>query len=133
MQLLKFGFAEDSLCSFCRREVETYEYVFLDCNNVKDVWRGVITHFYLIEIKNIEWKDMFVGFSGNSIRIKFINSLIIMLKYMIYKSRLKGTLPSPNVLKKTLFKYMDEERKLASKRGKLGAHLLKWEYFKGEV
>ena len=101
----------------------------MDCVNVRDVWKGVIEHFDLMEIRNIEWKDIFVGLSGNSIRIKFINSLIIMLKYIIYKARLKGTLPSPNMIRTALLKYMDEEKKLASKRGKLGVHLLKWEYF----
>ena len=28
VQLLRFGFVGDNLCSFCQREVETYEHVF---------------------------------------------------------------------------------------------------------
>ena len=82
-----------------------------------------------MEIRNMDWKDIFVGLSGTSIRIKFINSLIIMLKHIIYKSRNKGTLPPVNIIHKKMLEYIDEEKKLATRRGKLGAHLLKWEYF----
>ena len=102
----------------------------MECDKVKEIWKEVITNYDLMEIRNIEWKDIFVGLSGNSIRIKFINSLIIMLKYIIYKSRLDGTLPPLNMIRKTLLQYMEEENKLASKRGRLSTHLLKWEYFK---
>ena len=69
-----------------------------------------------------------MGLSGNSVRVKFVNSVIIMLKYIIYKSRTTGTLPLFNKIQKTLLEYMDEEKKLATTRGKLGVHLLKWEF-----
>ena len=129
VQLIKFGFVEDNVCSFCKTEVETYTHVFLDCDIVKALWKEVITNYDLMEIRNMDWKDIFVGLSGTSIRIKFINSLIIMLKHIIYKSRNKGTLPPVNIIHKKMLEYIDEEKKLATRRGKLGAHLLKWEYF----
>jgi len=128
-QLFKFGFVENNLCSFCQQETETYTHLFLYCGKVKDIWKSVITHYDLMEIRNMEWRDVFVGLSGNSVRIQFVNSLLIMIKYIIYKSRNTETLPSFNKIQKTLFEYMDEEKKLATKRGRLGAHLLKWEYF----
>ena len=51
-----------------------------------------------------------------------------MLKYKIFKSRTTGTLPSFNKIKKTFLEYINAEKKLATTRGKLGEHLLKWEY-----
>ena len=33
-------------------------------------------------------------------------------------------------MKKSIFKYRDEEKKLAIKMGKLGSHFLKWEQLK---
>ena len=89
---------------------------------------NVITHYDLTEIRNMAWEDIFVGLSGSSIRIKFVNSLIIMLKYIIFKSRTTGTLPSFNKIQKTFLEYINAEKKLATTRGKLGEHLLKWEY-----
>ena len=74
------------------------------------------------------WEDIFVGLSGVSIRIKFVNSLIIMLKYIIFKSRTTCTLPYFNKIQKTFSEYINTEKELATKRGKLGEHLLKWEH-----
>ena len=128
VQLLKFRFVENNLCSFCQKEAETYAHLFLECEKIKKIWKEIIANYELIEIRNLDWKDIFVGLSGNSIRIKFINSLIIMLKYIIFKSRSKGEV-SFNLIRTKLIEYIDEEKQLASKRGKLGAHLLKWEYF----
>ena len=87
------------LCSLCQQEIETYVHVFLHCKKVEDIWKNVITHYDLTEIRNMAWEDIFVGLSGSSIRIKFVNSLIIMLKYTIFKSRTTGTLPSFNKIK----------------------------------
>ena len=127
-QLFKYGFVGNNLCSFCQQELETYEHVFLNCKKVKDIWTILITYYDLKEIRNMAWEDIFVGLSGVSIRIKFVNSLIIMLKYIIFKSRSTGTLPSFNKIQKTFSEYINTEKELATKRGKLGEHLLKWEH-----
>ena len=105
-----------------------YEHVFLHCKKVEDIWKNVITHYDLMEIRNIAWEEIFVGLLGSSFRIKFVNYLIIMLKYIIFKSRTTGTLPSFNKIQKTFLEYINAEKKLATTRGKLGEHLLKWEY-----
>ena len=70
------------MCSFCQQEIETYGHVFLHCKIVEDIWKNLITHYDLKEIRNMAWEDVFVGLSGSSIRIKFVNSFIIMLKYI---------------------------------------------------
>ena len=69
------------------------------------------------------------GLSGSSIRINFVNSLIIMLKYIIFKSRITDNIPSFNKIQIFFFiEYINAEKKLATTRGKLGKHLLKWEH-----
>ena len=103
-------------------------YSYIHCKKVEDIWKNLITHYDLKEIRNMAWEDIFVGLSGSSIRIKFVNSLIIMLKYIIFKSRITGTLPSFNKIQKTFLEYINAEKKLATTRGKLGEHLLKWEH-----
>ena len=88
----------------------------------------MITYYDLVEIRNMEWKDVFVGLPGRTIRMKFVNSLIIVLKYIIFKSRGTGYLPPFDIIKKRIEQSIEEEKKLATTRGKLGTHLLKWEY-----
>ena len=66
---------------------------------------------------------------GNSVRNRFVNSLLIMFKYIVFKSRKEGVLPSVTKIRKTILEYIEEEKKSAKKWGTLGVHLLKWEYF----
>ena len=127
-QLSKFGFVTDNLCSFCHQEVETYIHVFLNCPKVKEIWQIMIQLFELTEIATLEWKDIFVGLPGKSLRIKFVNTLIVMVKYIIFKCRTGSTLPSSRKIQRDILNYREEEKKLAIKRGKLGLHLQKWEY-----
>ena len=70
----------------------------------------MILYYDLTEIQDIEWADIFVGLSGSSVRIKFVNSLIILLKYVIFKSRNTGILPSFNAIQKQLLEYMNQEK-----------------------
>ena len=66
-QLFKYGFVGNNLCSFCQQEIETYAHVFLHCKKVEDIWKNLITHYDLKEIRNMAWEDIFVGLSGSSI------------------------------------------------------------------
>ena len=126
--LLKFSFVANNLCSFCQQDVESYIHVFLNCVKVKEMWLEAIQHFDLIEIKELVWTDIFLGIAGNSSRIKLVNTLIIFLKYIVYHARKKGAVPTIANIKKLVLEYKEEEKKLATKRGKLGMHLLKWEH-----
>ena len=110
--LSRFGFVGNNLCSYCNQETETYKHVFLQCPIIKDIWKEMILYYDLTEIQNMEWADIFVGLSGSSVRIKFVNSLIILLKYVIFKSRNTGILPSFNAIQKQLLEYMNQEKKL---------------------
>ena len=126
--LLKFGFVANNLCSFCQQDTESYIHVFLNCVKVKQMWQEAIQHFDLLEIKDLEWTDIFQCIAGNSIRIKFVNTIIIYLKYIVFQARKKCAVPTMVQIDKLVFEYMEEEKKLAIKRGELGMHLLKWEY-----
>ena len=51
-----------------------------------------------------------------------------MLKYAIFNSRTTGSVPPFTKIQKTILEYINAEKKLATARGKLSEHLLKWEY-----
>ena len=126
---MKFGFVTDNLCSFCQQATETYLHLFLDCLKVKQMWQALIQIFNLEEIDNLEWRDIFVGLPGKSTRIKYVNTVIFMVKYIIFQLRAGSVMPSVKKIKKLILDYREEEKKLASKRGKLAVHLQKWEHF----
>ena len=133
VQLMKFGFVEDDFCSFCKKDRETYSHLFFNCGKVKDLWHFTKEHFNLFELRNMEWCDIFLGLSGNSNRIKCVNSIITWVKYTIFKSRADGHLPSNFKIEKIITDFIEEEKGLATKTGRLSVHLQKWEELKVNV
>ena len=126
-KLLMFGFVENNQCSFCMQMVETYKHLFWDCAHVKPLFQKVIDKFELIDLQNAEWKDIHVGIMGKDFNIKCCNTIIFILKYIIFRSRSEGAIPTPEEIYKKIMGYRDDEKEIASKRNKLGLHLLKWE------
>ena len=128
-RLMKFGFVTDNLCSFCQREPETYLHLFLNCEKVKSLWESIVNDFDVHELRNMNWCDIFCGIRGNSHRLKCVNSLIILMKYTIFKSRNNKKLPIREKIRKIIADVIDAEKKLATRDGKLNVHLQKWEHF----
>ena len=117
----------DKLCSFCTKEAETYQHLFLFCEQIQRLWQEIINKLNLGEIDISNWNLIFMGIQGNSHRIKMCNSIIFIIKYIIYSNRSKGVLPSINAILMKLTDYKDRERELAIKTGRIGLHLMKWE------
>ena len=63
--------------------------------------------------------------NNNSVRIKFVNTVIIFMKYGIYKSRQKGSLPTLVKIEKCVLEFIEEEKKLAIKNRQTGDALVK--------
>ena len=55
--------------------------------------------------------------------------MIILTKYIIFKSRTGNKLPTGEKMQKIIVELINEEKILATKAGKLHVHLQKWEYF----
>ena len=106
---------------------ESYSHLFWDCICVKPLWQEVIERIGLGELRNVQWETIHVGIMGNSYRIKCCNTLIFIIKYIIYRARSEGALPKLDKLLKLILEYRDEEKELAIKRNKLGKHLQKWD------
>ena len=60
---------------------------------MKALWQEIIYTFELLEARDISCKDMHVGLTGNSFRIK-CNFIIFMIKHILYSSRTAGAVPS---------------------------------------
>ena len=125
--LFRFGFVDDNLCSFCGRVVETYNHIFWDCVLIKPLWKKVIECFETIDFQNTEWKDIHIGIEGKDLNTKCCNTVIFILKYIIFLSRSEEVFPTHEAIFKKILEYRNEEKEIALKRNKLGLHLLKWE------
>ena len=125
--LFRFGFVDDNLCSFCGRVVETYNHIFWDCVLIKPLWKKVIEGFETIDFQNTEWKDIHIGIEGKDLNTKCCNTVIFILKYIIFLSRSEEVFPTHEAIFKKILEYRNEEKEIALKRNKLGLHLLKWE------
>ena len=95
--------------------------------NVKQIWQFMIADFDLAELRNLEWKDIFLGLSGNSNRIKCINTLIILFRVLKFKCRTGNTPPSNAKIRTIVRDFIEEEKNLAIKVGRIHLHLQKWE------
>ena len=127
VNLLKFGFAKDDHCSFCKQNSESYLHLFWDCVHVKPLWQIVIEKLDLEELKDIEWKDIHVGITGRDLKSKICNTIIFVMKYIIFKSRPEGIIPTNKDIFQKITEYRDEEYAIAIRTHKLDKHLLKWE------
>ena len=125
--LFEFGFVANNRCSFCEQSVETYKHLFRDCVYVKNLWQEVIDRFEMADLRNIEWRDVHFGVTGRAPKVKFYNTIIFILKYIIFRSRSEGKIPTFEEICKRIISFRDEEKEIAIKRNKLGLHLLKWE------
>ena len=128
--LMRFGFVGDNYCSFCCIKTESYFHILMDCIKVKPLWQFFIDHFCLAELRTLNWREIFLGLPGNSSRIKCVNSVILFIKYAIFNSRAEGRVPSFIKIHKYITGCIEEERRLATKSGKLSLHLQKWDELK---
>ena len=121
------SFISDNSCSFCKQEVETYPHLFFNCEIVRKFWEEVVRHLHLIEIGLGSWDEIFLGLLGKSSRVNLCNSVIFLLKYIIFSARSRGMIPPLQSTLKSIADYREREKKLASGRGNLRIHLQKWE------
>ena len=126
--LYRFGFAQTNLCSFCKKEEETYRHIFFECEYAKSVWINCSDFFEFISIRNLDWKEIFFGIQLNDQgKDNLVNHLLILVKYLIFIGREKS---KPMTLEKITRKFKEdeiEEKSLALLRNTFSLHLRKWE------
>ena len=129
--LFRFRFVSDNLCSFCRKEEETYQHIFYTCEYAQTIWercRGIIDY---VDLRNICWKDIMFGMQeSNRGMDQLLNHILILVKYLIFMCRERKTPPTYIEIKNKIMEDKLEEHKLASIRNTLSIHLNKWENLK---
>ena len=125
--LKRWSISENDLCTFCQKETETYSHLFVMCRMVQPIW---------IEIEQfmMEFNEEAIDFNLESVILNKIcenpynikNTICLMLKQFIYKHRCLNTKPSVSEFRYKVQQQRTIERYIASKHGKLGKHLKKW-------
>ena len=118
----------DPVCVFCKREVESLEYLLSFCEVTKMFWIAFCT--WLAEcktrIESLNILDVLFGVYKKGEDFKILNDLILSAKFYIYKCKLSGVNPSLHVFKVKTKVVHQIERKIAAKRDKLKKHNEKW-------
>ena len=129
--LFRFGFVQNALCAYCKKEEETYRHIFFECQNARFIWNNSNDILNLIPINNLKWQDILFGiYLENQGKEKLVNHFLILVKYLIFRGRERGSPITINEIK-SMFKEEEwEEKRLALERNTISLHLKKWEHLK---
>ena len=126
--LYRFKFIPCDTCSFCGKDEETYQHIFLECSIVKNIWKQCGDILDLPVIKEISWKEVHIGIDGITGAEQLINHVILLIKYMLFLKREKKKPPTIGEITGKLLESKQEERKIATERKTLTLHYKKWEH-----
>jgi hypothetical protein len=96
--LKKIHIKTSDICSFCKEETETIQHVFVNCNDVLNLWRNLSMHIYKTTSKRIGFnvKNILFGEVPTTKDNLVINFIILYAKQYIFACLLQGK--SPNIL-----------------------------------
>ena len=115
--LFRFGLVSNNFCSFCEKEEETYSHLFYSCEYAQLIWDSCKRFLDYVDLRNCIWEEILFGKEEcNKGKNQLLNHVLILVKYLIFKSREHKKPPSYNEIKNNIVEDRLEERKLASMR-----------------
>ena len=116
-------------CTFCKREVESFEHLFFYCDITKTFWEALCSWLGECKVKSQPFTimDIIFGVFNTEDDYIIINHLILTAKFYIYKCKLNLVNPSLRVYRAKINVVYQVERKIAARRNKLTKHFQKWE------
>ena len=125
--LCKWKMRDNSLCTFCGEEKETYVHIFVMCNQVRQLWIDIEIYMESLNTEPIEFNQENVISSNLTKKRKNIKNFICTLaKQYIYRKRCNQQLPKSNELINEIAKLERIELFIAKKNGKEHQHFKKW-------
>ena len=94
--LKKISVLPSDSCTFCDKEVETIQHVFIGCENVSSIWSSLSMHIYNTTSQRICFNvdNILLGELPSSKGNKIINLIILYTKQYIFSCLKKGKLPN---------------------------------------
>ena len=111
-------------CTFCNLETENYAHLFYFCESVRKLWEFIEKKCNCI----LSYENVILNRYLDNPKLA-VNSLILFIKYFIYRQRcLKGSI-AIHVCVNYLNENIIIEEQIAKNKKKHSEHLLKWENF----
>ena len=112
--LFRFKRIDSPLCSYCKKEEETFFHLFHSCLKIKQLWKKFRQYFsQFINISHSTPQNFILGIFDYSQHLELINDLLLILKFYIYSARNTKQLNFNN-LKITIKKIKKLEKELSS-------------------
>ena len=126
--LYKIGAIRHNICTFCNVAVETLEHLFLECSTTQTFWKETTAWFLKFFPRLSDQSFSMPAFLGliPSPNI-LIDHILLMARYHIHVSKIKGTAPELYKLKYTIFNSRKIELRIACQSGKTQTLYAKWE------
>ena len=111
-------------CTFCKKEDETLDHLFIDCTSVQPLWtelERLISHKFSRQEKIFGCYDHI-----NNKHFDVISHCSILLRYYVHICRLNNQPPNTALLIKRILYTSDLELRIATKKNKTDRHHKKW-------
>ena len=116
--------SDPPLCTFCKKEDETLEHLFIDCSYIRPLW---IELERLISHKFSTQEKIFGCYNNiNDKHFDVISHCSLLLKYYVHICRLNKQPPIKDLLTKRIVYTSDLELLIATKKNKADRHHQKW-------
>ena len=128
-KLFRLKMIDSPLCTFCKRENESFEHLFFYCGVTMIFWEALCSWLsnYKIGVQPFTLIDILFGVFNIGDDCSIINHLILTAKLYIYSCKLNNIHPNLRVYKAKIKTVYLVEKKIARRRNKLIKHFKKWE------
>ena len=112
------------LCTFCNKEEETLDHLFIDCPSILPLWNElelILSYTFSRQEKIFGCYD-----NLNNNHFDIISHCSLLLKYYVHICRLNKNTPNTKVLVKRIQYASDLELSIATRKNKTDRHHQKW-------
>jgi len=128
--LVKIGKSDDPKCTFCNEEDESIVHLFWDCNFTHKYWMDFQNWVNNNLNINLLLEREIVLFGNYRYKDFVFNNILLVLKFNIYKSRVKKEIPSFNYGKNDLKQFYLQERFIFNTNSQHQAFNERWHKWK---
>jgi len=122
--LKKINLSDNDKCTFCNEGIEEMEHLFYDCLVTENFWKLLVEWIQTYDPNfRITRKDVFLG---NNNFDDLINFLILLAKYVIYRSRCASKSPNLTYYKNCVLSYKILEKYVAKVNNRSDEFKRKW-------
>ena len=91
-KLLRFKMIDSPLCTFCKKEIESFEHLLWKCSITEGFWQAFTSWLtrQSVYMTPLTMLNVLFGIFGQSNDNVIVNHLILIAKYFIYKCKLSN-------------------------------------------